>query len=124
MTTLAQLTAELQRLEREHGPDCSVRTFDLALYKHGYLHRLTFDYPAEREAAREAKPAPAAKCEAQMLCEWNEAADVVALHPPHLSRRVSEEGLRTDYTLADGSVYIVSQGKHSTRAFWDKGEAQ
>lgn len=119
MTTLAQLTAELQKLEREHGPDCSVRTFDLAFYQRGYLHRLTFDYPAEREALREAK------CEAQLLCERNEYTGAVLLAPPgYLSHRVSEEGLRTDYTLADGSVYTVSKGKHSTRAFWDKGEAQ
>lgn len=122
MTTLAQLTAELQRLEREHGPDCSVRTFDLALYKHGYLHRLTLDYPAEREAQQEA--AAERKCEAQRLCEFNLQADSVVLEPPHVAYRVSEEGKRTDYTLSDGSTYIVVRGWFGNSAFWDKGEAQ
>lgn len=64
------------------------------------------------------------KCDAQRLCEWNEAAGTIAVNPEHLECTASENGKRVDYKLHDGSVYIVSMGPYSTRAFWDQGRAR
>lgn len=73
---------------------------------------------------RQAVVEPAPMCEAQRLCERNQRYGMVALPDWPLERRVSEDGTRFDYTLPDGSVYIVSRGKHSTCAFWDQGSAK